>query len=32
MNTHADGLYGNTCKRKTLMIFKSAIPAVHQPV
>jgi hypothetical protein len=30
MNTHADGLYGNTCKRKTLMILKSAMPAVDQ--
>ncbi len=28
MNTHADGLYGNTCKRK---ILESATPAVDQP-
>jgi hypothetical protein len=31
MNTHADGLYGNTCKEKTLINFESAKPAVDQP-
>jgi hypothetical protein len=31
MNTHTDGLFGNTYKRKTLMNLESAKPAVDQP-
>jgi len=31
MNTHANGLYGNTCKRRTLINLESATPAVDQP-
>ncbi len=31
MNTHADCLNGNICKRKTLMNLESAKPAVDQP-
>ncbi len=31
MNTHTDGLCGNTCKRKTLMNLESAMPGVDQP-
>jgi hypothetical protein len=30
MNTQADGLYGNTCKRNTLINLESAMPAVDQ--
>jgi hypothetical protein len=31
MNTHTDGLYGNTYKENTLVKLESAMPAVDQP-